>query len=263
MVHTATVPGSPTAIFRHYPDVPFTADAAGGPLRYAPTGGNTATTWWKAHRGLYALPTAEVRRHLGPGHELGQAAFANAYEPQNYETLTATKVWADQDNAFGTRPAFNPAAMPSALPQQDLLRVDAAFSVSAPSWSQGAGSDAHKWFAVFTGPFPKYATTGQTFTYYVEETLAEPYATHYRLSAGGGTLQLTNALKTVNVLAKKSWQDSDGLVLGSVELSHLDDLGALPSEVTFEVWASQDGGFTWDTTGRTKTLPWATLLTPT
>ena len=198
------------------------------------------------------------------GETVGVAAITNTYQPTVATTKIATKVWDDQSNLYNTRPLI--ASADSAI--QFTLWQKVPGSASATNmgltgvWTQDSGN-ANQWICTFSGAFPTYTTLGQSYQYFVTETLSGSYAVNYALSSGSGTLKLTNKLNQVNVQLSKSWRaapaegETTGVLLDQAELEDLAEIGAMPDSVIFSVLQIKNG-----TTVSTQTVevPWSTLL---
>jgi len=274
VVQTATIPGGLIAnlVTNPTPSVSVSTDTSGAALpRYAADG--QEYTYYVVERTLsgYTITPASRRADItewDSNHTVGEVAFTNTYTPANQVTISATKIWNDRNNQFLTRPAFNATAMPLSftLKRKTASGVNEAVPVNLitdTAWTQGSGDASNSWFCTFTGTFPTTSTLGETYTYYVEESLSAEYQVSYTLTAGSGTLSLTNSLNQVNVLLTKSWKDSDDNTFTKEQLDHLKDLKAMPDSVTFTIHQSPDGGATWDRdlTPVTKVIDWSSLLT--
>ena len=140
VVSTATVPGGlienletlSGGVQTHL----FTTDVSGAALlKYAPDGQEYGYYVVEKPITGYTVTPSNGRSDVSwdADHEPGQASFTNAYTPENYNSLSATKIWADQDNEFGTRPAFNASDMPIRFTLRRRTAsggVDGAFSAS-------------------------------------------------------------------------------------------------------------------------------------
>ena len=257
----------------------FVKDASGNALlHYAPDGqaygyyvtekplsGYTVDTE-KAYAGGWAGITKPDDDNLA-----GTATLTNTYTPEDWATITATKTWDDRNNAFNTRPEINSAGVTFTLWRKTGSASSEEQVPATTAWSVKSGS-SNVWECSFTPlspatAFPKYSTQGKAYTYYVTEVLGSPFHTHYRLSAGENTLNITNSLKTVNVQAKKIWQGLEGstpVTLSEADLRHLYSLGVMPHSAAFGVSYSDDGGANWsEYTGASTamTVLWENLLT--
>ena len=273
IVQTATIPGGSIADLATtpVPSVTVTQNSSGAALpHYAPDG--QAYTYYIVERALngFTVTPSDLRAYptWDENHTLGEVAFSNSYTPVNQNEIIATKYWNDQNDPYlnPTRPAFNAGNMPLSF---TLMRKTASgvnepvptALITSSTWSQGTGDNANNWYCAFAGSFPTYSTLGETYTYFIVETIAAAYTSSYTQTAGAGTLTITNSLKLVNVLLAKSWESSDGIPFTAEELTHLKDLGAMPDSVTFTIHQSNDSGTTWDTdlTPIEKTVDWLTL----
>ncbi len=271
LLDTVTMPSGTIASLTsgQAPPLTVTEDANGDPLlRYAPDG--YAYRYYvleKPVTGYTSVQTAGTATEVSWNVEgtVGTAAFTNTYVPQfKPQPLTATKHWDDGSDQYGTRPSFSTGDMPLAfaLWRKTSTGVDELAPGATFAWREGSGANADDWYCDFEGDFPTYSTLGQTYTYYVKETLAAVCADSYALSAGAGTLRLVNSLNRTNVLVAKNWESETGTTLTRDELTNLKALGALPDAITFTVHQSADGGTTWDTDlpAFPFTAEWADLL---
>lgn len=197
----------------------------------------------------------------------GNVILTNTYDPDQYASIAATKIWSDSSNRYGTRPAFS--AMTGANPPivfalyvrvkgstGDGIEIDSA-KLNA-EWTEKE-DNANQWICTFT-PKPsdpaasfagihlnKYDTMGQALEYYVKETLDAAYDTNayypsaLRIESG---LTVTNKLSTVNLFLDKKWEDDAANTLEVDELKSLIALSGI-AELTFGVQWSSDEGATW------------------
>lgn len=231
-------------------NVTFTTDAAGVVLPvFAPDSSEYTYYVEEVPVAGYTTEPATLKANAdnwvdGGGIKTASVVFENTFAPQNEDTIQATKVWNDFSNKYLTRPAFNAANSPVTFKLKRKLAgtVDAGFEVMSNNWVQGAGADSDKWFITFNGQFPTYHINGGKYSYYVEETLQAPYDTTYKLSAGAGTLTLTNSLETVNVLLNKKWLNHAGQNLNPAALRYLKAIGGVPNSINFKVKVSDNNG---------------------
>ncbi len=182
------------------------------------------------------------------GETEGVAAVTNTYQPGVLTAKTATKVWDDQNNLYGTRPLI--ASADSAIQYTLWQKVQGGATATDMGltgvWTQDP-ANPNQWLCTFSGSFPTYTTLGQSYQYFVTETLSGSYAVNYALSSGSGTLKLTNKLNQVNVQLSKSWRaapeagETTGALLDQAELEDLAEIGAMPDSVIFSVLQIKDG----------------------
>ena len=193
------------------------------------------------------------------------AQFKNTYQQPEEDTLSFTKIWADSDNIWEARPStdkltFRLWRRTASIDEHEVTATAGTWSFSGNQWNIG-----------FTGTFPTHHTNGEAYTYFVKETLAEPYKTHYTESGGGlpGQSSKTNTLKTTALYVEKLWRDSQGNTLTPLQLEQLKELGAMPSSVTFTVYRKGTGDTEWGVVYRdndyangslTATVQWGDLL---
>ncbi|MCL2866457.1 MAG: Cna B-type domain-containing protein, partial [Clostridia bacterium] len=173
----------------------------------------------------------------------GTVSFTNAYTPNSPDpcVLTAYKVWNDESNAYGTRPDIGDAqeALGYSLWRRTASISEEKLDKINFNWAQDSAPNNNRWVATISTStdsgfsFPKYATTGESYTYFVKEELAAPYKDAYVLSSGSGTLSLTNTLKTCQVSANKQWKDGEA-PLSAAQLADLTHFG-LPTTLRFAV----------------------------
>lgn len=248
----------------------ITTDSSGNTLpMYTPDG--QKFVYYVVERGLTGYTTtysdALNGRSLAvfaEGETEGVAAITNTYQPVVLTSKIATKVWDDQSNLYDARPLI--ASADSAIQftlWQKIQGSAIAINMGLTGvWTQDTGN-ANQWLCAFSGEFPTYTTLGQSYQYYVTETLSGSYAVNYALSSGSGTLKLTNKLNQVNVQLSKSWRaapeegETTGALLDEAELEDLAQIGAMPDSVIFSVLQIKNG-----TTVSTQEVevPWSTLL---
>ena len=248
----------------------ITTDSGGNPLlMYTPDGQKfvyyvverTVTGYTTSYTD--ALNGRSTAAFADDGSE-GIAAITNTYQPNVLTTKTATKVWDDQNNLYSTRPLI--ASADSAIQYtlwQKIQGGGAAVNMGYTGvWTQDAGN-SNQWICTFSGEFPTYTTLGQSYQYFVTESLSGSYAVNYALSAGTGTLKLTNKLNQVNVQLSKSWRaapeagETTGVLLDQAELEDLAEIGAMPDSVIFSVLQIKNGA---TVSSHEVEVSWNTLL---
>ena len=146
-------------------------------------------------------PNAQVQWHF---------SATNTYEPMK-DQLTATKIWRDQNNIYGTRPTIDERALTFRFFRKAYGSADPAEELrGTTAWRQDT-SDSNRWICVFTPAddvyLYEYDTNGNPYTYYVVEDLAAPYDLVYTSTdINLHDLHVTNALNTVSLSVKKAWE---------------------------------------------------------
>ena len=171
----------------------------------------------------------------------GAVAFMNTYTPEMQATITATKVWADLNNKFGLRPTLSQA---QAMLNYELWRklpggAEDRKMAATPVWTDGG---ENTWICTFTlnEDAPTYSTGGETYLYYVKETLKSPYDVLYKPShTEAHPLTYTNTLKTVKASFTKKWIDQNGDDIPQGRLTPMLDFG-MPAEIEFALYSGTD-----------------------
>ncbi len=271
IVKTTTIPsGAIDTLVGGSVSATVSTDAGGNPLpMYTPDGqkfvyyfvehsltGYT-TTYTDAPNGRSLAVFAE-------GETTGVAAITNTYQPALQTTKVATKVWVDQSDLYHTRPSVSGAdsAILYTLWRKTPGSATAEDTGLTGVWTQDSGN-TNQWLCTFTGTFPTYTTLGQSYQYYVTETLYGSVAINYKLTSGTGTLKLTNTLNQVNVQLSKSWRaapeegETTGALFDQAELEDLAEIGAMPDSVKFNVLQKKNGV---TVSTQAVEVTWSTLL---
>lgn len=118
-------------------------------------------------------------------------------------TITGTKTWVDNGNAYGTRPENLTLTLYRSVAggQEEVVNA-------TPTWTKPAEGD--EWTYTYSH-LPKTDVNGNAYTYRVEETLpaAAENGDHYEQLPGEPGYNFTNVLKgTVNIPVTKIWVDN-------------------------------------------------------
>ena len=164
---------------------------------------------------------------------------SNTYKEEQPK-LVAYKYWNDQSNFYNVRPLIDSQALTFAF-----YRTSAGSNEPEPltdgiiSWSVDTTNN-NRWICTFT-PNPslhlyEYDTNGNRYTYYVEETLADPYHDVYHATdTNKYDLSVTNTLNTVSLSVKKQWKLNGRTLSGTPEVKEqllplLELLGIYPED---------------------------------
>ena len=246
-----TIPGDTLSVSFAFSDLPYYAPD-GKPFTYmvkeVPALGGYETAVFPADG------EAELNGSDAAGYT-GAISFTNTYKPENQENIAAHKVWVDEKNKFGLRPAFSLVqteltyALFRKLPgkaEEDISSlVDGLWALDG---TVPSGAD-DRWICTFTpnggNLLPLYTTMGEKYTYYVKEVLAAPYNDLYKQQEAAGTHSLTlhNKLETVQASFTKKWVDQDELRIPPAHLRPMIPFG-LPGTITFTLQQSEDAA-TW------------------
>ena len=199
----------------------------------------------------------------------GTVTFTNEYKPVTQDKVEAIKVWKDEENKYGTRPASDTGDLIYTLWRRAGSSAAENLSTAYPGVLEAAWAESgDTWTCTFTSndldvlTLPEYSTTGEKYTYYVVEELAAPYNACYQQTAGGNTKRLTNTLRTVGAAVTKEWRDGNGDIIPGDQLAQMLPFG-LPEELTFTLYYREKGTATWnlwDGGSVTKTEPIGNLL---
>ncbi len=135
--------------------------------------------------------------------EKGDAAvsIANAYTPAT-TTVTATKLWDDQSNAYGDRPdkvQFTLYAQPEGGERYPVAKDDSGNAVTNPADVTG-DSKQNEWTAAWSNlPVYQPGEVGKKIAYTVEEAAVDGYT---KKEDG---LKVTNTQDTTSLTATKTW----------------------------------------------------------
>ena len=156
--------------------------------------------------------TDAANAHLGSGETYVSTVDATGFIFTNTLTgtteVTVVKVWNDENNQDGKRPASIELTISGKYTvngtEKSVTIADAEVTITPTS----EGWPSHAWQNL-----PKYQE-GQLVTYTVTETAIEGYTTAYdpaSVSGATGTITITNthAADTINVTAAKTWDDND------------------------------------------------------
>lgn len=166
------------------------------------------------------------------------ATFANTYTEEPRISVTATKTWQDASNSYATRPL---------RVTFDLYRKTTLLAEEYVTSQTINITSANSQSAVFTSQL-KYATTGETYTYYVKEAAVAGY------EKTEDELEVTNTLPVRNLTVKKTWKKQNGTTvsdLTATQLQQLKDLGALPAKVDFTLQYRDSDSESWQNLKKT------------
>ena len=151
---------------------------------------------------------------------------SNTYEPE-LEELKAYKYWSDQSDFYGLRPDCSQNS-DNGIVQFAFYRISAG-SASPEALTDGTISwavdpaNGNRWICTFTPGEALHLyecdTNGNRYTYYVEETLADPYDKVYRATdTNKRDLSVTNTLNTVSLSVRKQWELNGRTLSGTQEV---------------------------------------------
>lgn len=167
--------------------------------------------------------------------------------------LRATKIWDDVSNRYGTRP--NPADLKLNLYQNDTLIYSQTHNPYALVCDVIPNTD-NTWTYSFKTTldtpssfrFPGVGTIGNVYTYRVEEVFenaasAKAYGAVQSIAFAGSNNTpsptnptITNRLVTTGLKVDKEWIDQEGKSLTIRQMHQLNELGYMPSAVTFQIF---------------------------
>lgn len=223
---------------------------------------------------------------FGTAQETKDITITNTYQPKEEAqgaviSINGIKRWADSSNQHKLRPS-DASNIKLTLHRKYKLRnavggseyEDEAVADTTVSWDSGSTTSGNTWTYEITlsngEKFPKYAPNGTEYIYWVEETLngsgdttlpdrytpgSATEVTLAQIASNPDALSITNTLKTVNLTAKKHWEDSKNLY------------GTRPESVTLTIQrrpvdSNEDNAWT-DYTVNGKTSPETLVLTGT
>ena len=167
-------------------------------------------------------------------------AFTNTHDPAK-TSVTATKKWEDNNNAYGDRPGSVTYTLHAKAGEAELSAADLglgdAYSLerTANVASDAAGAASATWDNL---PVYQPGAQGQKIAYSVTESRPASYqepavGADTGDDAGGHAFEVTNALDPLTYTVEKKWENEPGFLTVKADAA------------TFKLQRSNDGGKSW------------------
>ena len=203
---------------------------------------------WDYEAGDYVTVTADGQTKVGTDAEV---TLTNKWETVS---VTAEKIWNDNDDEFGIRPGSVTIKLYKQVGSGEKTQVTSVelkgTADQPPSGSNPVGYEYDAWKAKFIN-LPKCGKDGTTVTEITYSVVEDPVPTGYSViydpSSGipgeNGTVKIKNTPETVPVTVKKIWDDNNnenGIRPGSIKVKLYKQIGT-GTEILVEEVTLNDG----------------------